>query len=121
MFCNLVSTWFQLNSAAGYQAIGVGSPPAGRYDKEVVPSLVDLILHLDGPAILVEPDNIERQSLGSVQFFQDRVGQIPTTKIARSYLTIYIYSIWCVYLSIYYTYIIFYKNKHHHCGEPMHF
>jgi len=41
------------------------------YDKEVVPYLVDLILHLDGPAILVEPDNIERQSLGSVQFFQE--------------------------------------------------
>lgn len=41
------------------------------YDKEVVPSLVNLILHLDGPAILVEPDNIERQSLGSVQYFEE--------------------------------------------------
>ena len=43
-----------------------------RYDKLVVPHLVDLILHLKGPAILVEPDNVERRSLGSLQFFQDR-------------------------------------------------
>ncbi|CAJ1368650.1 unnamed protein product [Effrenium voratum] len=41
------------------------------YDKSVVPALVELILHLDGPALLIEPDNIERRSLGSVDYFKE--------------------------------------------------
>ncbi|CAK9110439.1 unnamed protein product [Durusdinium trenchii] len=41
------------------------------YDKEVVTPLVDLLVYLDAPAIFVEPDNVERQSLGSVDYFQD--------------------------------------------------
>ena len=63
-----------------------------RYDKEVVSSLVELIIHFGGPALLVaaqlhnssakgpllqqhagakEPDNVARQQLGSVQYFEE--------------------------------------------------
>ncbi|CAE7171199.1 unnamed protein product [Symbiodinium pilosum] len=41
------------------------------YDKQVVSSLVDLIMHFGGPALLVEPDNVARQQLGSVAYFEE--------------------------------------------------
>ncbi|CAE7258767.1 unnamed protein product [Symbiodinium sp. CCMP2592] len=41
------------------------------YDKEVVAWLVDLIIHFAGPALLMEPDNIERRQLGSVSYFEE--------------------------------------------------
>ena len=63
------------------------SKPGLRYDKLVVRDLVDLILHLKGPAILVEPDNLERQSLGSLQFFQDRLFFITFHHISTHVLT----------------------------------
>jgi len=41
------------------------------YDKEVVAWLVDLIIHFAGPALLMEPDNVERRQLGSVSYFEE--------------------------------------------------
>ncbi|CAE7530406.1 Mettl23 [Symbiodinium natans] len=41
------------------------------YDKQVVAWLVDLIVHFAGPALLVEPDNVERRQLGSVPYFEE--------------------------------------------------
>lgn len=42
------------------------------YDEEVVDPLLDLIEHLGSSAMLMEPDNIERQQLGSIARFQER-------------------------------------------------
>ena len=59
-------------------------------------------------------------------FFRTELVKYQQQNCARSYLTIYIYIVYGVYiyLNIYiyiYIYIYIDMNKHHHCGQPMHF
>ena len=62
---------------------------------------MDLILYLDGPAILVEPDNIERQNLGSVQFFQDWSKKQQKLSVLSNDIYLYIFYIYIYMNSIY--------------------
>lgn len=55
------------------------------YDKEVVKPLASLILHLGGEALLMEPNNEERQELGSLQYFKEVIREKGLTVYVEDY------------------------------------